>query len=289
MRRRFGRAFDRLPNAARRRLVSIRSRGEGVRTRTILDRSLRVEGANHTETDYDDAWLIGLLSEADGFVDIGCNVGFFSLASCVLRPGAKVLAVDGNPDCAAVTAANLVRNGFGDRSQVVSAFVSDAESEVEFHVVGLGAAGSGVAGLSTTAEAAGRSMTVRAQTLDSIVDRTAFVPDLVKIDVEGAEREVLAGANATVARHRPRFLVEMHSSSDLTMERNTTDVLTWCEQRGYSAWYLKDGTRLKDAGTVAHRGRCHLLLQPSEDPMPSIIDGIPQGAPIEMVMDRIPR
>lgn len=281
------RVGDLLPQGIQRRVVALASRPEGVKERTILGRSLRVQGANHAEADYDDAWLLGLLSEADGFVDVGCNVGFFSIASCILRPTATVLAIDGNPDCAAVTAANLVRNGFGDRSRAVSAFVSDSERSVEFHAVGLGAAGSGVAGLSSTAEAIGSSMVVQAETLDAIVERTSFVPDLVKVDVEGAEREVLGGATRTVVEHRPRLMVEMHSGGDLTMERNAADVLAWCELHGYDAWYLSAGERLDDAGTIAHRGRCHLLLQPSNDPFPKIIKGVPQSAPIETVLERL--
>jgi len=262
-------------------------RPERVRERVILGRPMRVLGASHGEADYDDAWLIALLSESDGFVDVGCNVGFFSLAACVLSPTAKVLAIDGNPECAAVTAANLVRNGFGDRTRTVSAFVSDSEATVQFHAVGLGSAGSGVAGLSHTAEWLDEAITVRSETLDSIVDRTRFVPELVKIDVEGAEREVLAGAVRTVEEHHPRFMVEMHSGGNLTMEQNTTDVLAWCERHGYDAWYLKAAERLTGPEQVADRGRCHLLLQRGGDDYPPVLEGISQGASIESVLERL--
>lgn len=280
---------DRLPAGARRRLVSWRGRSRGVQDREILGRRLRVEGANHGEPDYDDAWLVGLLAESDGFVDIGCNVGFFSLASCVLRPTSAVLAIDANPECAAVTAANLVRNGFGERSRAVSMFVSASEGTVEFATVGLGAAGSAIEGLSPTAEAVGSSVSVRSDTLDAIIDQTGFVPDLVKIDVEGAERDVLAGATRTVAEHHPRFMVEMHSGGDLTMEKNTADVLAWCAEQGYDAWYLASGELLTSADPVVQRGRCHLLLQRSGEPFPEIIGGIPQGAPIDTALDRLGR
>lgn len=279
-------AVEHLPGGLRRRLSKLGS-GRSVTDRVILDRVLRVEGANHGAPEYDDAWLIGLISECERFLDIGCNVGFFSLACCVLRPEAEVLAVDGNPECAAVTAANLVRNGFGDRARAVAAFVSDAPGEVEFYAVGLGAAGSAISGLSPTAETLDAVHVVRADTLDAIVDRTGFAPDLIKVDVEGAERAVLAGATRTATEHHPRFMVEMHSGGDLTMAENATDTLGWCRDHGYDAWYLKTGEKLETPGTVAHRGRCHLLLQPSGSAFPSILEGIPQGAPIESVLERL--
>lgn len=278
---------DRLPAGARRRLISWRARSGGIQDRVILGRLLRVEGANHGEPDYDDAWLVGLLAESDGFVDIGCNVGFFSLASCVLRPNSTVLAIDANPECAAVTAANLVRNGFGERSRAVSMFVSASEGTVEFATVGVGAAGSAIEGLSPTAEAVGSSVSVRSDTLDAVIDQTGFVPDLVKVDVEGAERDVLAGATRTVGEHHPRFMVEMHSGGELTMEKNAADVLSWCGEQGYDAWYLATGERLTSPDPIAHRGRCHLLLQRSGEPFPDVLRGIPQGAPIDTVLDRL--
>jgi FkbM family methyltransferase len=285
--RQIRRAAKILPAGVRRRGVAYIARTSGVRDREILGRPLRIEGSNHGAAEYDDAWLIGLIAEADGFVDIGCNVGFFSLASCILRPTSRVLAIDANPECAAVTAANLVRNGFGDRSQTVSAFVADKRGDVQFHSVGLGAAGSGIEGLSPTAEEFASAIVVQSDTLDAILERTDFTPDLVKIDVEGAEREVLAGATRTVVANEPKLLVEMHSGGSLTMERNAEDVLAWCDEHGYGAWYLAKGRRLEGSAEVAHRGRCHLLLQARDVAFPSVLEGIAQSAPVSSVLERI--
>ena len=79
----------------------------------------------------------------------------------------------------------------------------------------------------------------------------------------------------------------MHSCGDRTWERNAAGVLAWGELHGYGDWYLSAGERLDDAGTIEHRGRCHLLLQPSNDPFPKIIKGVPQSAPIETVLERL--
>jgi FkbM family methyltransferase len=55
---------------------------------------------------------------------------------------------------------------------------------------------------------------VRLRTIDALVrEQTIPPPDLVKIDVEGAECDVLAGAAETLRRWRPTVLLEAHSAA----------------------------------------------------------------------------
>ena len=121
---------------------------------------------------------------------------------------------------------------------------------------------------------------VETTTLDALVHRYSWVPDLVKIDVEGAEAQVLAGASNLAADKRTRFLVEMHSPPELPMEGNAQKVLDWCREQGYTPWYCARASRLTHAGQIAHRGKCHLLLQPETWPYPAFLQTIQQGAEI---------
>jgi FkbM family methyltransferase len=59
--------------------------------------------------------------------------------------------------------------------------------------------------------------------IDDLIPERA---DLLKIDVEGMEMEVLAGAEGLIARHRPTLFVEV-------ADRTTTDFLAWCDARSY--------------------------------------------------------
>ena len=53
---------------------------------------------------------------------------------------------------------------------------------------------------------------VRCVTLDSIAKR--FAPTLVKMDIEGAERDVLAGAAGMIAKHRPVLAISAYHCHD---------------------------------------------------------------------------
>jgi len=139
---------------------------------------------------------------------------------------------------------------------------SDVEAVV-FFTVGTGAAGSRYGGHATTADTEGQSVSVRSQTIDRVVTELGVTPDLVKRDVQGAELEALQGARELAMRTGARFMVEMHSPSELPLRVDAERVLGWCEETSHAACFLMPHTRLHSADQISHRGRCHLLLIPA--------------------------
>jgi hypothetical protein len=83
--------------------------------------------------------------------------------------------------------------------------------------------------------------TVHATTLDLLTDRYG-VPDFVKIDVEGAEVLVLAGARHLLAVHHPRLIVEVHHADNGPLIR---DLLA-----GYRLTELRHGEYVKPGGDI---------------------------------------
>lgn len=51
---------------------------------------------------------------------------------------------------------------------------------------------------------------VRAISLDAFCEKFTVRPDVIKMDVEGAEYEVLRGAEQVIAQCRPKLLIELH-------------------------------------------------------------------------------
>ena len=106
------------------------------------------------------------------------------------------------------------------------------------------------------------------------------IPDLVKIDVEGAEAKVMRGAVELAKHQQTKFMMEVHSSTELSIIENTNQLLNWCEANGYTAWYLKDKIVLTNAEPVKARGRYHLLLLPKGTALPGYLMNIEQRAPL---------
>ena len=156
----------------------------------------------------------GRAGEKRVIVDAGANIGFFTLRQ-MMRFGSdlKLIAFEPDPQTYERLQRNVDRIRAHTRSDIrlvnsaldehvgEAKFVRDAS--VESHVV----------------EAAdARSITVRLDTLDSVVEREGLEQiDLLKIDVEGHEMKVLAGArkalsitqNVTLEYHRPQFVREI--------------------------------------------------------------------------------
>lgn len=111
--------------------------------------------------------------------DVGASVGYDTLVMAKLS-GGNVVAFDFDDAVMIRFKSNLALNpDLRDRIQLIRQRVND------------GASG-------------GRS-------LDSFIDEGLTIPDLIKIDVEGSELDVLAGARRTLAKRGPGLLVEVHA------------------------------------------------------------------------------
>ena len=238
-------------------------------------------GTLRDDVDYDDAWLYACAKHSEIMFDVGANVGQSALMAFMSPRIKQVVMIEANWEALSVAAENLIRNNLSSKARFVGAFAAEtSNASIDFWTVGTGAAGSMFQGHAVTASKHGSVTSVPTITLDDVCNGFQVVPDLVKIDVEGAEGKVLAGSVELAKKHRSRFFVEMHSPPELPMVRNAEIVLDWARSVDYSAWYLSGGVKIDTPTPIAHRGRCHLLLQPSSWRFPQWLVGIKQSAEI---------
>lgn len=270
----------------KRLLTSVRSRiglPPPIVHSSVLGANVKVRAGTFTpQPDYDDGWLYALITQCAVFFDVGSNVGEMSLIACLDNPQRRVVAMDANSNALAIAAENLFLNGFSKQVRFVLGFLSDTEDEeIEFFTVGAGQAGSRFRSHARTASDANRSFKIRTTTLDTVARELNLQPDLIKIDVEGAESEVLAGSRELAGHHGPRFIVEMHAVKELSMRQNGDKVLKWCREVDYEAYYLKRHVMVTSPDLFADRGRCHLYLQPKGHRYPSFLKEIAQEATLD--------
>ena len=141
------------------------------------------------------------LAEDSNCVDIGANKGEILAEIVRAAPRGRHIAYEPLPH---------LHSSLSDQFPSVDvrlAAVSNEEGEASFtHVRNL-ATHSGLREITYPVQPQLEKMTVRTETLDSSLP-TNYVPTLIKIDVEGAERQVIEGAINTISKHKPIVVFE---------------------------------------------------------------------------------
>jgi FkbM family methyltransferase len=161
----------------------------------------------------------GLLAPGMTFIDIGANCGTYTIyaAGKVGRAG-RVIAIEAAPAIAALLHESVVMNGFGDHAEVLRCAAGAEAGTLLLHQFATRQGGNTMLPhIAASAQALyGETITtteVECRPVDAIIaERDLARIDLIKIDVEGFEREVLLGARTTLRRYRPRLIVEWHNS-----------------------------------------------------------------------------
>lgn len=139
-------------------------------------------------------------------LDIGANTGFFTLMMArQAGPGGKVLAFEAIPSTFAILQQNLDHNGVTNAKACPFA-VSDREAELEFRIPRGGAP---MASYYWHQDASDIDIVkVASRPLDNFAPLQGAVVSFVKIDVEGAEGDVIRGMQGILAACRPVIFIE---------------------------------------------------------------------------------
>lgn len=151
--------------------------------------------------------MLSLISDAKVVLDIGANIGWFSLVFARGAPQADIHAFEPIPLFNQYLQENIALNGLEGRVFAHQFGFSDDCKSVEYFVdVGNGTNASmrNVADSKTAQVLRGEVVT-----LDHWASENAIQPDFIKCDVEGAEYLVMKGAKGILASVRPMVFLEM--------------------------------------------------------------------------------
>lgn len=160
-------------------------------------------------------WIAGLypdhsVRKGDIVIDCGAHVGIFT-HKALERGAAKVIAIEPEPVNAQCLRRNFSPEISAGRVLVVEKGVWSKPGSLE---LSLGASNSGT-GSMVRKDGEGDKVTVPVDTLDHIVAELGLPRvDFIKMDIEGAEREALRGAMATLKTHRPRLMLDSYHLPD---------------------------------------------------------------------------
>lgn len=192
------------------------------------------------------------LSAGGDFVDVGAHVGIYGVTACrALRAGRRALLLEPNPVARAQLERNLELNGV-TVATVLPAAASDGPGTAVLHVpTSPDASWSSLQG---GRFAEGVPVEIETTTVDREVERLGLVPSLIKIDVEGHELAVLAGAAGTCERHRPAVIRELGQDTALAVAERA-------EALGYTVYSARHRHATLGVGTPG--GIFNVVLVPT--------------------------
>jgi len=190
------------------------------------------------------------LRHGDTCVDVGGHIGYLTLLmASTVGPKGKVVTFEPMPDTYRVLEENVNLNGLKNvKLEQTAVGESETTGSLVFEANQLltwtpSASAYGVRGER-------KSVSVPVLSLDHYIRNAGLHPRLIKVDVEGAELDVLRGAQQLLREDGPTVLVEVHGVGG----NHERAVLTLLKECGYSTHALEVRTgeaiylALPDAG-----------------------------------------
>jgi len=215
---------------------------------------LKVYFFGHYHERYEAALVQRLLSDDDVFWDIGANVGYFTLvAAAALVNHGQIAAFEPGENAYARLVENLGLNPYRN-VKTFNLAVSDREGEAVLHVSGDIADSS--ASLYEPGQAQARGQACRTVALDHFLRAEGLrPPNLIKLDVEGAELAVLQGARELLAHTPPLFLMEMEEKNLAAAGASKAAIAQVLTGYGYRAAHLRKGRWYATTDLAGVKGR----------------------------------
>jgi FkbM family methyltransferase len=178
------------------------------------------------------AFVLANVRPGDVFVDVGANIGYFSMLAAQRQPS-QILAVEPVGRTFDVLTRNVRHNGLDDVIHPVNVALGSQASTVRLvstrgpknHVE------YAVGGNDRDLDKVEATLT----TLDSLLkgsDAPGRV-DFIKVDIEGYEYEFLKGARETIDRFKPMMLMEVEQHRLEKFGVRASDVFQFLAELGY--------------------------------------------------------
>lgn len=184
------------------------------------------------------------LSEGSVFVDIGANIGWFTLQSSRwVGDSGKVFSFEPRPSTFEHLSESIRINGLENVTIYNVALSNEVGSATLMATEGHSSPGSSYLGK-------GKGIPVTLSTLDDLLPPLDRL-DVIKMDVEGWEPNVIKGAVQTIRKFHPIILSEI--SPWMLLERSGVsdrDYISLIKSLGYDCQNIKNGEVIDSVGNV---------------------------------------
>ena len=197
-----------------------------------------------------DYWVFdtcrSFVEQGDVFYDIGANVGYMSIemAQCV-DSKINIYSFEAQNDLAQNVGQSAILNDFPN-IKVFACALAEKNGEVEFVREKHSIHGH----LSKSNDSNSNSVKVDAYTIDYLVAESVIEPpDVIKIDVEGAEHKVLLGMSETIKKYQPVIVFEI-SQDTYDFDTTPKQIIDYLTNLADYKFYWANGSYREDIAVL---------------------------------------
>lgn len=197
-------------------------------------------------------YMIHALKEGQTYIDVGAHFGYFTLlAATITGDKGKIVAFEAASNTVEILRKNtaawknitIAHNAVSDRSEQIS-FYEFPVLYSEYNSMTIGQ----FENERWMNENKPQKIKVEAVTLDAYIMQHALVPDMIKIDVEGAEDKAIAGCKEVLEKYSPAVILEFLSEDrDNKAHHKAKEIMGGL---GYTPFLVQGDGSLKAVGDI---------------------------------------
>jgi len=148
-----------------------------------------------------------LVKGSKEILDVGANIGWFSIRFAKENPLAKVYAFEPMPVSYSFLQRNIAANGLGLQIVPYNYGLSEKSGSFDFFIAPTSGTNASLLNVAEVEDA--KKVTGLTMTMDQWCSNQGIKPDFIKCDVEGAELLVFRGGRETLLKDRPVVFAEL--------------------------------------------------------------------------------
>ena len=203
-----------------------------------------------------------ILKPGDVFLDIGANIGYFSLLAAKHEPTAKIFSFEPVGSSFQKLEENIALNaaknikalnaGIGERNEEREIYISDEDN-------------TGMSSFQRPENYSGKSERVKVITVDKWFSSSGLVKvDLIKLDVEGSELAAVKGMDETLKNFKPLLIVEINPETLSQFALMPADIFRHLGDLCFSGFLILSSGRLKQINNYQPGDTNNVLFIPDE-------------------------
>jgi FkbM family methyltransferase len=202
-------------------------------------RIVPIETLNFGQYEKDELDLIlKMIRPGSTVLDVGANVGWYSLNIAKAVPGVRIFAFEPIPDTFKNLCTNIRINGVSN-IEAQNFGLSDKAGKIVFYFCDDSSGSASAANIGERSDA--REIPCQIMTMDEFVEDRQLKIEFIKCDVEGAELLVFRGAGKCLASQKPVILVEMLRKWSAKFHYHPNEIISLLSDIGYGCYAIDHG------------------------------------------------